>query len=257
MRLLAVLVAGVSMLSAQHVPVVRSGPTMHPPAGAYRFGNILFPGGIGPSHQQTHAGRMGGVISGVPPFGGGYPGGRPGFPNNPRYPQRNQTVVVPYAVPVYYGDPYGYGYGQQQSPNVTVVMPQQPTPSVVINHNYTPETAAPAMKEYPSGELPQSGGVRVYEAPRTDKDPKENAVAKQAPARSEASDKPTIFLIALKDGTIRQAIGYWIEDETLQFVTPQGKITHITLDNLDRELSQQLNSERNLEFDLNSARRAR
>jgi hypothetical protein len=198
---------------------------------------------------------MGGVISGVPPYVGVAPGGRPGFPSGPRYPQRNQTVVVPYAVPVYYGDPYGYGYGQQQTPNVTVVMPQQPAPSVVINQHYTPETAAPAMREYSSGELPESGsGVRVYEAPKTNQAPKETTAARQVQARTEASDKPTIFLIALRDSTIRQAIGYWIEDDTLQFVTPQGKITHITMDQLDRQLSQQLNSERNLDFDLDSAR---
>jgi hypothetical protein len=250
MRFLAVVVASVSTMFAQHVPVINSGPALRPPPGAYRFGNILFPGGIAP-HQQTHAGRMGGVISGVPPFGGVTPGA------GPRFPHRNRTIVVPYAVPVYYGDPYGYGYAQQQSPNVTVVMPQQPAPSVVINHHYTPETAAPAMREYSSGELPESGGVRVYEAPRTNQSPKEDAVKRQAFPRSEASDKPTIFLIALKDSTIRQAIGYWIEDDTLQFVTPQGKITHITLDNLDKDLSEQLNKERNLDFDLNSARRSR
>jgi hypothetical protein len=113
------------------------------------------------------------------------------------------------------------------------------------------------MREYSSGELPESSGLRVYEAPKTNQDPKESAGAKPAPNRDAASDKPTIYLIALKDSTIRQAIGYWIEDETLQFVTPQGKISHITLDNLDKQLSEQLNSERNLDFDLDSARRAR
>jgi hypothetical protein len=208
---------------------------MRPPAGAYRFGNILFPGGIAP-HQQTHAGRLGGVVSGV----GVGPRG-PQFPN-----QRNRTIVVPYAVPVYYGDPYGYaGYGyQQQNPNVTVVVPQQPAPSVIINHNYTPETAKPVMREYSESTPPESG-IKVYEGPKP---------AAETPRKVEI-DKPTIYLVAFKDGNIRQAIGYWIEGADFSYVTPQSKINRVPLDTLDRELSEQLNSERNLEFDLNSARR--
>jgi len=37
--------------------------------------------------------------------------------------------------------------------------------------------------------------------------------------------------------------------------TPKGSINHVTLDMVDRETSVQLNAERNLEFDLNAARR--
>jgi hypothetical protein len=240
--LLAVAVLGASTLAAQRVPVINSGTPMRPPAGAYRFGNILFPGGIAP-HQQSHAGRLGGVISGNPYPGIGV-GGRPGFQGGN---QRNRTIVVPYAYPVYYGDPYAYGYQGQQTPNVTVVVPQQPAPSVIINHNYTPETAKPALRDYSNSDLPESG-VKVYEGGSR------KAAEPEAPRRV-ASDKPTIYLIALKDGTIRQAIGYWIEGMELNFVTPQSSINHVPLENVDRELSEQLNSERNLEFDLNSARR--
>jgi hypothetical protein len=223
---------------------------MPAPAGAYRFGNILFPGGIAP-HQQSHAGRIGGVIGGFPQPGlhrGAGVGSR--FPNQ-RFPHqqgRNRTIVVPYAVPVYYGDPYGYGY-QQQEPNVTVVVPQQPAPSVVINHNYTPETANPVMRDYSESNLPERSGVRVYEG-STRKPPTEPETA-----RSVASDKPTIYLIALTDSTIRQAIGYWIEGGTLRYVTPQSTISGVPLEDVDGRLSQQLNAERNLEFDLNTARR--
>ena len=245
--LLVVAVLGVSTLAAQTAPVVRSGPTMQAPSNGLRFGNILFPGGIAP-HQQTHAGRIGAVVGGGPfPGAGVGGGGRPGLPN------RNRTIVVPYAVPVYYGDPYGYGYGyQQQTPNVTVVVPQQSTPSVVINHNYSPETARPVLRDYSNSELPESG-IKVYEGPR------QQSAAPAEPAQPEtrraAPDKPTIYLIALKDGTIRQAIGYWIEGSSLNYVTPQSSINNVALDSVDRELSVQLNSERNLEFDLNSARR--
>ena len=65
-------------LFAQHVGVINTGPSLQPAPGAYRYGNILFPGGIAP-HQQTHAGRLGGVVSG----GGVGPRG-PQFPNQRR-----------------------------------------------------------------------------------------------------------------------------------------------------------------------------
>jgi hypothetical protein len=247
--LLTVAVLGASTLAAQRVPVINPRTPMQAPAGAYRFGNILFPGGIAPN-QQSHAGRLGGVISGNPYPGVGMGGvGRPGFPGGN---QRNRTIVVPYAFPVYYSDPYGYGYQGQQPPNVTVVVPQQPAPSVIINHNYTPETAKPVLRDYSDSDLPETGGIRVYEGSKRQQS---SAPAQPETVRRVAPDKPTIYLIALKDGTIRQAIGYWIEGSTLNFVSPQSSISNVSLDSVDRELSEQLNSERNLEFDLNSARR--
>ena len=258
---LAVLLAA-GVAAAQHVPVIRSGPSTIPPAGAYRYGNILFPGGISP-HQQTHAGRVGGVIQGNI---GGYPHpGRPGYGGpgyggpgygGPGFGGRNRTVVVPYAVPVYYGDPYyGYGYGQappQQTPNVTVVVPQQPTPSVIINQHYTPENAKPVLREYSTDELPESAGLRVYEGPKADAPGTPDGTRQPATAarRELASDKPTIYLIALRDSTVRQAIGYWLEDGTVHYVTPQSTINHVSLDQVDREMSRQLNVDRGLEFEL-------
>lgn len=255
---LVMVVIGASTLVGQHVPVINSGARMQPPVGAYRFGNILFPGGIAP-HQRTHAGSIGSVVGGG--VVGGIPGRGIGGPRFPHTSNRNRTIVVPYAVPVYYGDPYGYGYGyQQQPPNVTVVVPQQPAPSVVINHNYTPETAKPEMRDYSnrtpsessSSNLPESGGLRIYGNSNTK--PAEEA---EAPRKAAAppSDKPTIFLIALRDSTIRQAIGYWIENESLHYVTPQSAINQIPLENVDSALSRQLNAERNLDFDLETARR--
>lgn len=245
-RLFGLLLTVGFVLQAQHPSIISPGRTTPAPAGAFRFGNILFPGGL--PKNQSHAARLGGTIAGRPPFVGVQPGHGHG-----RGHQRNRTLVVPYAVPVYYGDPYGYGYAQQ-SPNVTVVVPQQPAPSVVINHNYTPETANPVMRDYSNSNLPESGGLRVYDGSKPS--PKEPAQAPVPEAKSKvASDQPTIYLIALKDSTIRQAIGYWIEDETFNYVTPQGTINRVSLDNLDKELSERLNAERNLEFDLNSARR--
>jgi hypothetical protein len=218
------------------------------PPNAYKFGNILFPGGIAP-HQQSHAGRLGSTISGFPPYTGVPPGRRPSEGRGGR------TIVVPYAYPVYYPD---YS-GMQQQPNVTVVLPQQQPPSVVINNHY-PDNARTGLREY-SGDTssaenapPDNGGMRVYEAPKSAEAPKpatrEPAASK--PAQPPADDRPTIYLIALKDTTVRQAIGYWVEDETLHYVTPQGTINRVTLDMVDQSASSRFNAERNLEFELPS-----
>jgi hypothetical protein len=58
----------------------------------------------------------------------------------------------------------------------------------------------------------------------------------------------------MKDGTVRQAIGYWLQDSNLSYVTPQSAINHITLDQLDRQTTYQLNAERGLEFDIKPLR---
>ena len=63
-------------------------------------------------------------------------------------------------------------------------------------------------------------------------------------------EKPTIYLIALKDGTLRQAIGYWTQGDTLHYVTPDSSVNHLSIGMVDRERSIELNAERKLEFDL-------
>jgi hypothetical protein len=72
----------------------------------------------------------------------------------------------------------------------------------------------------------------------------------KAQARPPADDRPTIFLIALKDSSVNSAIGYWIESGTLHYVTPQGSVNRVSLGMVDRELSEQLNNERKVEFTL-------
>ena len=236
---------------AQHLNVMSPVRSMPPPVNALPFGNILFPGGM----PSSHAGQLAGTISGSIPYVGTSPNlggyGRPGFGGGGG---RFRTTVVPYAVPVFVGGGYG-GYYQDPyaapQPNVTVVIPQQPTPSVVINQHYTPpETPKPVLRDYSRSDLPESGGLRVYEGSKSVPAP-----APDAPVRALADDKPTIYLIALKDSTVRQAIGYWLEDETtLKYVTPKGTINRISIDQVDRETSVQLNAERKLEFDLTRKR---
>ncbi|MBI1895300.1 MAG: hypothetical protein HYZ57_10540 [Acidobacteria bacterium] len=249
---IAVLLAPVALLG-QHVGVINTGPTMRPPANAFPFGNILFPAGIPNTiSSQTHASRLGATISGFPPYTGApargvFSGRRGGL--------GGRTVVVPYAYPVFVGGGF-YDYAPPQpASNITVVVPQQPAPSVIINHNYTPETAEPVMRDYSNTELPESAssrsssGMRVYEAPVAPAAEPERRPGRAASAPRPDEDRPTIYLIALNDGTVYSAIGYWAEGETLHYVTPQGSLNRVSLDRIDRATTAQLNRERNVDFD--------
>lgn len=216
------------------------------------FGNILFPGGA-PGHPSiaplptgfgntSFGSALGATVRGVPPPGpmvgrpgygrGGYGGGR--------------TVIVPYpvlAAPAYY--PYGYGYDQPvvMQPDVQY-MPQQQPPVVIINQNYKPDTIAPVVREYnnlpqPGGEPPpqqqQDSTLKVYEN-------------RTGPRAAIEEDKPTIFLIAMKEGNIMPALAFWVEGDTLHYITRESSHNKISLDRVDREFSVRLNKERGLDF---------
>ncbi|HUS07079.1 MAG TPA: hypothetical protein VMZ52_12310 [Bryobacteraceae bacterium] len=240
---------GASLL-AQHVGVLQTQPSPLASPNAFTYGNILFPGGV-PSNHVT---RLGATVNGTLPMTGA-PG--PGYPMGPGYSRggnRGRTVIVPYGVPVYYPGDYGYGYGYQQQPatNVTVVIPQQPTPTVVINQNYVPETAHPVMRDSDNEEVRPSSGVKVYGGkPRRTSDDEPAAVPAPArAARTSGDDPATIFLIALKDSSVHSAIGYWVEEGTLHYVTPQGAVNRVSMAMVDKALSEQLNSERKVDFSL-------
>jgi hypothetical protein len=201
------------------------------------FGSVVFPGTGVPGHASS----LGSSIRGVYPGGGG----GHGRPQNPRPP----AVVVP--VPVYVGG-YGYGYGyngyapQEQQP-VTIVNQAPAVPSVIINQGYTPDRAQPAMYEY----NPQSTELNSYQAPV----PSHPEPVKPASFSAVSNDDtPTVYLIALKDGTVYSAYAYWLEADTLHYITTKHSHNKATLALVDESLSLQLNRERHVEFKLRAAR---
>lgn len=138
----------------------------------------------------------------------------------------------------YGGYPY-YGYGMypgyasyQTSPNVTVVYPEQgPAGGTQV---YV-DRARPVTHEYdqygqeirrPAGG--QNGG----------------AAATAAPAGSP------IYLIAFNDHIIRASAAYWVDGQTLHYVTLEHEEKTAPLNTVDRAFSQQLNRERNVPFQL-------
>jgi hypothetical protein len=218
------------------------------------FGSVVYPG-------------MGHAPTATPPvgqFGGG--GYSRGFVNPGRasHPQHGSTVIVPY--PVYYGGYYGYdpsaagnangygpgpaygpGYGAGYGDDGSQSGPG--LPSVVINQNFVPPQANPQVRDYSGDQQApqqeQSSGLKLYQAPPSH--PYADAAAAQ---RAAASDQPTIYLIALRDHTIVQALGYWMEGSTLHYVSAEHTLNQLSIDLVDRDLSQRLNDERHLDFRL-------
>jgi hypothetical protein len=79
------------------------------------------------------------------------------------------------------------------------------------------------------------------------------APAPTAPlALNNQLDQP-YFLIAMKDTTIYAASAYWIDGNTLNYVTIQGNENQVSLDLVDRDLSKRLNRDRNVAFGLPAA----
>ena len=131
------------------------------------------------------------------------------------------------AYPVFFG---GYGYGLGEQP-VQVEQPQQQPQTIVVQQ---PAAQAPApiitINQYFKSDGP-AGPTMTTTATRQD-------------------DKPTIYLIAMKDHTIMPALGYWVQGDTLSYITSQGTKNSISLTLVDRDFSNQLNDERHVEFTL-------
>jgi hypothetical protein len=197
------------------------------PGGSTSVGRVIFPGAgqlpTGSITDTSFASRLGATVSGL---------------NDGRQFRRFRgPLLVPYAYPVYlggYSDYNGYpSYGQDQ-PNITIINPPQQTPQVIINQNFIPDRATPVMHEYTE----DSSGVHVYEAPS--RNPAENAP-------DETTD---YYLIAFKDHSIYSAFAYWVEGDTLHYVTPQRVHNQASVTLVDRELTEKLNRERNLQVKL-------
>jgi hypothetical protein len=54
----------------------------------------------------------------------------------------------------------------------------------------------------------------------------------------------------MKDHTIISARGYWVQGDTLTYITPQGARKRISLTMVDEQVSKELNDEHNVDFDL-------
>lgn len=217
--LLAVGLLAAGDLAAQRSSLARRAS----PSG---FGNVVFPGTGGPPRVRSSSG-----IRANPPRRGS--GGHQGHQGGPG----RGALIVPWVVPVggYY--PYAEPEPVQQEPNVTVVVPQQPPAQVIINQNFAPEAPArPVVREY---EVDPSGNGNIYESRRREVE------TTAAPPEERRS-----YLLAFKNHTIYIAFTYWLEGDTLHYVTNDGIHNQISLDLVDVALSTKLNRERAVDFHL-------
>jgi hypothetical protein len=215
-------------------------------SSASGFGRIANPGGAVPTTGGAGFGRIIYPGTGAPAVAPSRPGGAVflGAPPQQRHTAHSAPVIVPY--PVFYGGGY-YDYepppadvaAYQQPPDQT-----QPSPVIIINQYFTPDTANPVTKDYRDTPLPEPGQPAPQTQPQVSPD--------QSSAQPSAQDstQPIMFLIAMKDHTIYPALAYWVEGDTLNYITTQGTQNSVSLELVDREFSQQINRDRKVDFGL-------
>lgn len=217
------------------------------------FGNVVFPGtghAPVPPFSITNPGfasQLGATVGGgFNQFGGGFGRGHRG------------AVAVPFAYPVIVGGGYsGFGYGYDSGYAYPPAYPQQsypqqayppqmypaqpyPAPQVIINQTFLPESARPVVREY-TKENPSGEGIRPYETP----------AKPSADSHTDTSDSgPQFYLIALKDHSVYSAYAYWVEGDTLHYVTAQRVHNQVSLDLVDREMTQRLNRNHSMQVKL-------
>ena len=127
-------------------------------------------------------------------------------------------------------------------PTLPIPSPPDPAPpTVIINQNFQTDSVHPQFRDYSNVPLPRARRRRRLR-PRA---PVQGALA---------DDQPTIFLIAMQDHSIRPVIAYWVQGDTLHYVSREGVLDQVSLALVDRDFSKQLNAERNVPFALPAAR---
>jgi hypothetical protein len=220
--------------------------TGHPPANGSGFGNVNYPGvGRAPQFRlpgaitdPTFANRLSSTVRGYPPY--------TGVARGVAHPSHGRQVIVP--VPIIMGGYYPYDSGAgaaYQDPGAAQMQQAAPPPVVIVNQAYRPAA------DYPD-DMP-SATIRRYDSPVHPMPDPNDSNAQDRPQRRTRSvddDKATIYLIAFKDHTILPSLAYWVEGDTLNYITEQGTPNRASLSLIDRDFSKQLNRERQVEFNL-------
>jgi len=199
------------------------------------FGSVLYPGTGGPPPARVPNGGFGSVL--YPGTGG--PPGRGVAPRNllrpplAAHPDHGRNVIVP--VPVYYG---GYYY------DPSAFADQAPAPSYYGDPGaYAAPSQAPVV--IINQALPGSAPMPMTMAPPESAPPVSDQSSYQ-----QAEPRPTIYLVALTDHTILPTIAYWVEGDTLTYITAEGDQNRLSMALVDRDFSKKLNDDRHVEFKL-------
>jgi hypothetical protein len=132
----------------------------------------------------------------------------------------NETVPYVVAVPVYVGGSYDQGV---PPPEEDPGGPPDPVPVELSPMVVTP----------PGVRLPAivNGHLQSTEPP---------VPAERACPQLQQAD-PVQFFIAMKDGWVVLAAGYWVQERTLHYITLEGAHNIVSLDLVDRARSAMLN----------------
>ena len=142
----------------------------------------------------------------------------------------SNDAVVPYVVPY----PVYGGGGAYPDPGDAPSASDTEIP-------YTPQP--PALAAPP---------VQYYAVPRRPEPPPSESASRSAPACQDSGEKinPAQFFIALKNSWVYTALAYWVQGETLHYISSQGGHNMVSLDLVDREISAKLNRGARVEFAL-------
>jgi hypothetical protein len=185
-------------------------------------------------------GHAGGGRGGSSGRGGSFSGVRGGIGSRPgfryglgfyRYPG-----IYPFYGFGYYGgyyDPYWYsspyddsGYGPSYSYPSADYYPAAQAPPVIVNQEFQPgPPPQPMMREY-------------------------TAPGPPAPAQPPSKYEEQVYLIAFHGGDIKAVLAYWVQGTLLHYVTMDHEQKQVTLTSVDRAMSERLNGERNVPFQL-------
>jgi hypothetical protein len=153
----------------------------------------------------------------------------------------------------YYGDS-GAGYGTSYGGPGYADPSQQQSPIVIVNPGYRPDPVNPVVRDYSNTLLPAPGMTRYDNSSQPYANTQSFINAPPYSTQPPADAPPTIYLIAMKDHTIFPTVAYWVDGDTLNYITSEGVRNRASLALVDRDFSKQLNDERHVEFKLPAAR---
>lgn len=250
----AVLLLGISpaTFGQRNLPTLGTGGNILRP-GIPRNGGLAVPPGVNaPGLAAGVPLGAAGSASGFGARGMGSSFGRP-FPNNGIYgggfygsgARRlgGSTLIVPYPIygsggyTVVHNPPPGtydpiFGVYNPADPAGYYQQAPQPSPTVVINQDFQTDTVRPQFRDYSNSNLPPTGPSAPPPSPPA------------AAAGGPQSPETPMLLIAMQDHTIFPVRAYWVEGDTLKYVTINGAVNQASLSLVDRELSHRLNDER-------------
>jgi hypothetical protein len=229
----------VGSLSAQYRSAGGFGNVVFPGLGftptANPWGNVVTPAIPQGAAALASGNRYGSLIGG---FGGYGVSGR-GYGGSGRGSGRSRSSGI-YAYPVYVGGyGYGNGYGNGYPPDQGAPPAQDsgagngqgPAPVIINQYFGTPPPNPDAPPDAGS-----SSTFHYYQSPVS---------ADNAPAAD-----PSYYLIAFKDHSVYSAIAYYTDGDTLHYFTPGNVHNQVSLSLVDRQLTEQLNHQHNVDVHL-------